>query len=302
MKLVADVDSIMSNLNALSAEVEEYQSAVNNFKGASIDCSLEEVKSDIESFKNSISEDLNKLKTSSEDYKELVDDCCTEYKANEEKVQSIDIEKMAEIITNNIDVTVDYQGNAASSLTGLPSTQLIEPVIYKAKKTVEKYKDRNIADLSNDEFLEYIGAAAQLDYQKSGILPSVTMAQAICESAWGNSSIGNNLFGIKCGSGWTGKRVSCRTKEQSSGGRYYSITADFRDYDSVVEGIGDHSDLLNSDWYASVRKACDSNDAYEACRQLKACGYATSHSYANTLISIIEDNDLTKYDPPKKES
>ena len=300
MKLVADIDNIMSNLNVLSADIEEYQSAMANFNGASVNCSLDEVKSLIESYKNSISEDLNKLNTSSEDYKTLVDECCTEYQANEANVQVIDIEKMSEIISNNTEVTVDYKGDAATALSGLPSTELIEPTLYKAQKIVEKYQGRDIESLSNSEFLEYIGAAAQIDYQKSGILPSITLAQAICESAWGNSSIGNNLFGIKCGSGWTGKRVSCRTKEQSSGGGYYSITADFRDYDSIVDGIADHSALLNTDWYAPVRKACDNNDAYEACRQLKACNYATSKAYANTLISIIEDNDLTQYDPPKK--
>lgn len=300
MKLVADIDNIMSNLNILSAEVEEYQSAISNFNGSNIDCPLEDVKSIVESYKNSISEDLNKLNISSEDYKTLVDECCSEYQANEENTQVIDIEKMSEIISNNTEVTVDYQGDAATALSSLPSTELIEPTLYKAQKIVEKYQGRDIADLSNSEFLEYIGAAAQIDYQKSGILPSVTIAQAICESAWGNSSIGNNLFGIKCGSGWTGKRVSCRTKEQSSGGKYYSITADFRDYDSIVDGIADHSDLLNSDWYAPVRKACDNNDPYEACRKLKECHYATSHTYTNTLISIIEDNDLTQYDPPKK--
>ena len=87
MKLVADIDNIMSNLNVLSADIEEYQSAMANFNGASVNCSLDEVKSLIESYKNSISEDLNKLNTSSEDYKTLVDECCTEYQANEANVQ-----------------------------------------------------------------------------------------------------------------------------------------------------------------------------------------------------------------------
>jgi len=299
MKLVADVDTITSNLSPLTSSIEDYTSAVSAYDGASINCSLEEVSGILDSYKQSIGEDLNKINTSSHEYNDLVEDCCNEYKANEEKNQSISIDAINDIISKCADITVDYKGNAANKLTGLPTTELIGAELVKAKKIVEKYTGCDIEGLSNDEFLEYISAAAQIDYAESGVLPSVTIAQAICESGWGNSAIGNNLFGIKCGDGWTGKRRNCATAEQSAGGSYYNIRADFRDYDTLVEGIKDHSDLLHYDRYKPVLAACKNNDAYEACRQLKACGYATSHSYANTLISIIEDNNLTQYDPKK---
>ena len=292
MRLVADVDTISSNLNPLSTEVEEFSSAVSTFNSASINCTLSEVSGVLDSYKSTISDDLNKLNTSSNEYKELVTDCCNEYKANEENVQTIDIAKIQEIIVNNKD-----EGNAATKLTGLPSTELTGTSLIEAQKIVDKYSGRDIASLSNEEFVEYIGAAAQIDYEKSGILPSVTLAQAILESGWGDSSIGNNVFGIKCGDGWTGKRVNCATSEQSSDGSYYGINADFRDYDSIVDGVTDHSDLLHNDRYTPVREACKNNDPYEACRQLSACGYATSHSYADNLISLIDGYDLTQYDP-----
>ena len=300
MKLVADVDTITSNLNPLSTAVEDYSSAVSTYDGATIDCPLDEIKGSLDSFKNSISDDLNKLNTSSHEYNILVEECCSDYKSNESNTQSISIDALQEIIANAKEVTVDYKGNAATKLTGLPSTELMPSNLIEAQKTIEKYTGCDIEALSNDEFLEYVAAAAVLDYEKSGILPSVTIAQAICESGWGDSAIGNNLFGIKCGDGWTGKRISCATSEQSADGSYYGITADFRDYDTVLEGIADHSDLLNKNLYQPVRAACDNNDPYEACRQLRACGYATSLEYANTLISIINDNDLTKYDPKKE--
>ena len=301
MKLLVDVDTVTSNLSPLSTSIEDFTSAVSSFDGASINCSLQEVSGILDKYKSSISDDLSKLNQSSHDYNTLVEECCSEYKANEGQIQSISIDAMEEIISKCQEVTTDYQGNAATKLTGLPTTELMPSNIVQAKKTVEKYNGCDIEALSNKEFLEYISAAAILDYEKSGILPSVTIAQAICESGWGNSAIGNNLFGIKCGSGWTGKRVNCYTHEQSAGGSYYGTNADFRDYDTLLDGIADHSDLLNNSRYQPVRAACDNNDAYEACRQLKACGYATSHSYAQTLISIINDNDLTQYDPkPKK--
>ena len=124
MKLVADVDTITSNLNPLSAEIDNFSSAVSSFDGASINCPVEEVSGVLDSYKSSISDDLNKLNTSSGEYKTLVTECCSEYKANEANTQSIDISCIDEIIKNSEEVVKDYKGNAASKLTGLPSTEI----------------------------------------------------------------------------------------------------------------------------------------------------------------------------------
>ena len=297
MKLVADVDKITSNLEILSTEVENFSTAISAYEGSNIDCPLEEISGTLSSYKSSIAEDLNKLNTSSHEYNTLVKDCCTDYKSNEENNRSISIETIEEIIANNKEITVDYQGNAASRLTGLPTTELASAGIINAKKTLEKYAGCNIADLSNEEFVEYIAAAALIDYERSGILPSVTLAQAILESGWGNHSIGNNVFGIKTGDNWTGKRINTLTSEQDADGSYHQQYDDFRDYDSVVDGVADHNDLLNTKNYAPVKEACKNGDPYEACRQLKKCRYATSHTYTEKLIALIDQYDLTQYDP-----
>ena len=130
MKLVVDIDQIMANLTNLASSIEEYNSALSSFKSASIDCSLDEVRGVIEDFKSSISQDLEKLNTSSEEYKVLVDECCTEYQANEENVQIIDSTPLLDVVINNPEVTSDYKGDAASVLTGLPSTEIVSPVYY----------------------------------------------------------------------------------------------------------------------------------------------------------------------------
>ena len=124
MKLVADIDKIKSNLTSLSSSVDEFSSAVNSYNGASIDCSIEEINGILNDYKNGIGEELSKLDTSSNEYKELVNECCNEYKSNEEKIQNIDIDYIKDVIMNNRDVTVDYKGNAANALTGLPSVEL----------------------------------------------------------------------------------------------------------------------------------------------------------------------------------
>ena len=124
MKLVADVDTITSNLKPLTTSIEDFTSAVSAFDGASINCPLNEVSGVLDSYKSSISDDLNKLNKSSHEYNDLVTDCCSKYKANEEKTQSLDIEKLADIISNCSEISFDYEGSAAKKLTGLPSTDL----------------------------------------------------------------------------------------------------------------------------------------------------------------------------------
>ena len=56
-------------------------------------------------------------------------------------------------------------------------------------------------------FIERVGKLAAADMQKSGVLASLTIAQAILESGWGKSGLtvkANALFGIKAGSSWPG--------------------------------------------------------------------------------------------------
>ncbi len=74
MKLVADVDTITSNLNPLSTTIEDFNSAVSAYDGASINCSLEEVSGVLDSYKSSIGEDLNKINTSSHEYNTFVEE------------------------------------------------------------------------------------------------------------------------------------------------------------------------------------------------------------------------------------
>ena len=170
----------------------------------------------------------------------------------------------------------------------------------KAREEREgKAKDsdyKNPANISGDhlDFINSIKAGAVKSYNEYGVLPSLTLAQAICESGWGKSAIGNNIFGIKAGSSWTGKVKRVQTSEQRSDGSYYKIYANFRDYDSIDESIMDHAKLLSTDNYKRVIAA---KNYKEACQAVKACGYATSLSYANTLINIIEQYGLDQWDP-----
>jgi lysozyme len=138
--------------------------------------------------------------------------------------------------------------------------------------------------MNKDEFIARILPGALEAYRKYNILPSLTLAQSALESNWGKSGIGNNLFGIKATSSWTGKKQYVWTTEYMDG-KPIKVQDWFRDYDSIDDSILDHAKLLSYSRYKPVREA---KDYKEACYRVQQCGYATDIAYAQKLISIIE--------------
>ena len=85
--------------------------------------------------------------------------------------------------------------------------------------------------VKTDNFINKIAPLAVEDMKKTGVLASLTIAQAILESGWGESTLAkqhNNLFGIKANSTWNGKSVSLNG-------------SNWRVYGSWDESILDHS-------------------------------------------------------------
>ena len=146
------------------------------------------------------------------------------------------------------------------------------------------------------DFIAKIGPLAQTDAKISRILASLTIAQAILESNNGNSTLtreANALFGIKA-TNWRGKVWTGKTVEYYNPNSPTTITAGFRAYDSWQKSIEDHSNLLtNASRYKAV---IDEKDYKKACKAIHAAGYATDPQYANKLIKLIEDHNLTKFD------
>lgn len=147
------------------------------------------------------------------------------------------------------------------------------------------------------KFINKIKDGAIAGYKKYNILPSLTIAQAILETGWGKSSIGNNIFGIKVTKNWKGKRQLVRTHEYINGKKVYENTY-FKDYDTIEESLEDRFKLLSSSRYKSVVQA---KDYVEGANALYKSGYATDPNYANKLIKIIEQNDLDQFDKNLKE-
>ena len=145
-------------------------------------------------------------------------------------------------------------------------------------------------------FLDKIGPMAAADMQKTGILASLTVAQAILESGWGKSGLtlkANNLFGIK--GAYSGASYSCKTQEWD-GSKYITITAAFRKYPSWAESVADHSALfLRLKRYENLRGCTDYK---KACQYVREDGYATDPAYTTKLVQLIEKYGLTQYDTP----
>ena len=160
--------------------------------------------------------------------------------------------------------------------------------------------------MNNNEFIEQIADCVEKYAYVYGIeVHSPIIAQAILESGWGKSSLASkyhNYFGLKCGGAWKGKSVNMATKEEYKVGTLTNIRDNFRVYDSMEDGVKGYFDFINTRRYANL-KGVRSPEEYV--RLIKADGYATSSSYVDTLLKVIRDNNLTRFDTevekPKKE-
>lgn len=149
--------------------------------------------------------------------------------------------------------------------------------------------------MTNAEFLAAIKEDVIQDMANTGILASLTAAQALIESGSGSSKLSlppnNNLFGIK--GSYNGASVTMKTKEFVNG-KYVVVNAAFKKYPSWRESIADHSAMfLRLSRYANLR---GEKNYKTACKNVQADGYATSPTYASTLISTIEKHKLYLWD------
>ena len=142
--------------------------------------------------------------------------------------------------------------------------------------------------LTREEYIQKYKSLAVEEMEVYGIPASITMAQALLESGNGRlAREGNNHFGIKCKSTWTGATIS---HDDDAKGEC------FRKYPSVEASFNDHSEFLDkSARYQDLFKL-DPMDYKGWAYGLKQAGYATNPAYAELLIKIIEDNQLYHLD------
>ena len=141
------------------------------------------------------------------------------------------------------------------------------------------------AQRRNARYVEYINKYSDLAVEQMKLhkIPaSITLAQGLLESGAGNSQLAR-----KCGGSWRGRSVRHDDDARNEC---------FRAYKHPRESYEDHSDFLKRGARYAFLFKLDITDYKGWARGLKKAGYATDPSYANRLITIIEDYDLYKYD------
>ena len=151
--------------------------------------------------------------------------------------------------------------------------------------------------MTNSEFIEQIATYVKKYAGDYGIkVHSPIIAQAILESGWGRSSLASdyhNYFGLKCGGAWNVKSVNMATQEEYTAGVMTDIRDNFRVFDSMEDGVKGYFDFINYSRYSNLKGVTDPE---EYCRLIKEDGYATSSTYVDSLLRVIYDNNLTRFD------
>ena len=131
------------------------------------------------------------------------------------------------------------------------------------------------AQRRNARYVEYINKYSELAVEQMKLhkIPaSITLAQGLLESGAGY---------------WRGRSVRHDDDARNEC---------FRAYKHPRDSYEDHSDFLRRGARYAFLFKLDITDYKGWARGLKKAGYATDPSYANRLITIIEDYDLYKYD------
>lgn len=224
--------------------------------------------------------------------------------------ETLDESKVTSAATTNTDpnngaVTLNQsevaQANAKSAVSSQPATT---SNTYSTSASAQNASGTdtsataglNTSGLSQSQinFLASIHDGAINGWKNYGVLPSVTAAQAIIESAWGQSALsteGHNLFGIK--GSYNGQSIYMMTREVY-GGRSVYVNAAFRRYDNNAESVEDHGRFLavNSRYSNLLHQT----DYRVVTRLIRQDGYATDPSYTTTLNSVIQRYNLTAWD------
>lgn len=156
----------------------------------------------------------------------------------------------------------------------------------------------NAAD--QDKFINTAGKSAKPSQDEYGVPASVTVAQAILESGWGESDLASdakNYFGMKCHDKKPGSIATDCTKvstRECDDDDCWTTKAYFRVYDSMADSYRDHGQYLrDNSRYATAFDHTD--DADKFIHEIADAGYATDPKYASKIISLMDDHDLYRF-------
>ena len=163
----------------------------------------------------------------------------------------------------------------------------------------ENTDNTNPMNYDNEEFIEMVAAAVKRNMGAYGIsVVSAIIAQACNESAYGKSEKARyyNLFGLKYREG----RVSVNngyfndsSTEQRADGSYEPCNSDWYSFDSIENAVIGYLQFINTDNYANLKGV---TDPYEYLQRIREDGYATALEYVDNVYSVVESQNLTRFD------
>lgn len=155
---------------------------------------------------------------------------------------------------------------------------------------------------SRREFVEEIVPTAQRLQRQYGILASVSTAQAMLESEFGESELAAgyyNLFGVKTDQ-HDPDGVDFATLEFVDD-EWIEIIDRFKVYPNWDASMSAHAELIyyGTSWDHEFYQSVIEGDTYqEQAQALQTSGYATDPDYSTKLIAMIEEWELAQYDQP----
>lgn len=177
-------------------------------------------------------------------------------------------------------------------------TALVTTAALGGGTVLSSAPEADAAQVNRQAFIARVAPAAKASQQRLGVPASVTIAQAILESGWGQSQLtrrANNYFGIKCTAMRAPTQTGCVSMSTAEyvRGRRITVVERFRAYASPTGSFEDHARLLASR-YRSAMAVAGNPEAFA--RRLQSSGYATDPRYAAQLIALIRQYRLDRYD------
>ena len=130
-------------------------------------------------------------------------------------------------------------------------------------------------------FINAVYAGANAGYHQYNLFASVTIAQGGLETGWNTSPAGNNLFGIKADSSWTGNTFESPTYEDDGNGNLVQVTVTFRAYDSISDSVLDRCKFLKENQRYTNAGVFTATTPEAQAHALKDAGYALDTEYVS---------------------
>lgn len=167
----------------------------------------------------------------------------------------------------------------------LPGTTKGEYVDMTQIGTYLKSKMTKAGKKAINSYIKRFSKVAIAEQEKYGVPASITLGQALLNSSAGTTALsqkGNNHFGMVC-QDWTGE-----SKVYPDGNCY-------RHYKNAWRSFRDHSQFITNGKFEELTQlAADDYERWAI--ELERINFKAPNDYAETLVHIIEEYDLTRFD------